>query len=176
MAYILVSKALGYAVWATIGGSPGNIDTITTPDSTVVVPTAGNINFLNGTGVTITGSGSNITFNSTGGGLSWTNVTVATSSLAPGMGYTADNSGGVSFTLPTTCPYGSVFAISAVNAAGWSIAQNALQEIFIGKVHTTIGTGGSVSSNYIGDKIVLLCTVANTSFQAIDYSADITYV
>jgi len=65
-AYILVSKALGVADWVHIGGTPGELDTITTPDSTVVVPTAGNINFLNGTGMNITGSGSDITFNITG--------------------------------------------------------------------------------------------------------------
>jgi len=65
-AWILVSKALGVAVWAPIGGAPGEIDTITTPDMTVVVPTAGNINFLNGTGMNITGSGSSITFSLTG--------------------------------------------------------------------------------------------------------------
>lgn len=65
-AYILVSKALGVAVWVRIGGQPGEIDTITTPDMVVVVPTAGNINFLNGTGMNITGSGSNITFNVSG--------------------------------------------------------------------------------------------------------------
>lgn len=65
-AFILVSKALGVAVWAHGGGVPGGIETITTPDTTVVVPTAHNINFLNGTGMNITGSGSDITFNVTG--------------------------------------------------------------------------------------------------------------
>lgn len=60
--YILVSKSLGVANWILIGGEPGVLDTITTPDSTVVVPMAGNIDFLNGTGMHITGSGSDITF------------------------------------------------------------------------------------------------------------------
>lgn len=61
-AFVLVSKAAGVAVWAKIGGIPGSIDSITTPDSTVVVPTSGNINFLNGSAMSITGSGSDITF------------------------------------------------------------------------------------------------------------------
>jgi len=62
-AYILVSKELGVADWILIGGEPGELATITTPDSTVIVPDAGNINFLNGTGMNITGSADNITFN-----------------------------------------------------------------------------------------------------------------
>ena len=65
-AYILVAKPLGVADWVLIGGVPGVLNTLTTPDSVVVVPTAGNINFLNGTGMNITGSGSSITFNVTG--------------------------------------------------------------------------------------------------------------
>ncbi len=65
-AYVLVSKSLGIANWILIGGVPGALNTITTPDSTVVVPSAGNIDFLNGTGMNITGSGNNITFNSSG--------------------------------------------------------------------------------------------------------------
>lgn len=62
-AYILVSKAGGIAKWAIIGGAVGEIDTITTPDAVVVVPTNNNVNFLNGTGLEITGSGSDVTFN-----------------------------------------------------------------------------------------------------------------
>lgn len=60
--YILVAKAQGVATWLMFGASSGEIDTITTPDSTVVMPTSGNVNFLNGTGFNITGSGSDITF------------------------------------------------------------------------------------------------------------------
>lgn len=63
-AYIQVAKPLGIADWVLLGGSPGALNTITTPDSTVVVPVAANINFLNGSGMTITGSGNNITFSS----------------------------------------------------------------------------------------------------------------
>lgn len=65
-AWILTSKAGGVATWVPIGGIPGQVETITTPDSTVVVPTDNNINFLNGSGVSITGSGSNITFAASG--------------------------------------------------------------------------------------------------------------
>jgi len=73
-AYIQVAKPLGVADWVPIGGTPGELETITTPDMVVVVPTANNINFLNGTGMNITGSGSDITFNATDFVPNYTNV------------------------------------------------------------------------------------------------------
>lgn len=65
-AYIQVAKPLGVADWVLLGGSPGALNTITTPDAVVVVPVAANITFINGSGMNITGSGSTITFNSSG--------------------------------------------------------------------------------------------------------------
>lgn len=64
--YILVNKELGVATWVPFGSGSGTLSTITTPDAVIVMPTAGNINFLNGTGMNITGSGDDITFNSSG--------------------------------------------------------------------------------------------------------------
>jgi hypothetical protein len=61
-AFILVSKSQGVAIWAPIGGLPGAISTITTPDSVVVIPTNGNITFSQSGPINITGSGSNIAF------------------------------------------------------------------------------------------------------------------
>lgn len=63
-AYIQVAKPLGVADWVLLGGSPGALNTITLPDFTVITPVASNINFLEGSGMTITGSGNNITFDS----------------------------------------------------------------------------------------------------------------
>lgn len=175
-AFILVSKALGVAVWAPIGGSPGEIDTITTPDSVVVVPTAGNINFLNGTSMNITGSGSNITFNSTGGGLTWNDVTGITQAMAVNNGYVPDNGALVTLTLPATATFGSVIAVVGRGAGGWTIAQNAGQQIICGPNSTTIGVGGSVSSTNRRDTIFLLCTTANTEFTRINFSGNLTLV
>lgn len=62
-AYLLVNKALGVADWVLLGGSPGNLETLTGNDSVVVVPSIGNINVLgdNASGITFTGSGSTLT-------------------------------------------------------------------------------------------------------------------
>lgn len=67
-AFLLVSKAGGVAIWVPIGGIPGGIQSITTPDAVVVTPTAGNVNFLAGSGFTITGDllTSSITFTPSG--------------------------------------------------------------------------------------------------------------
>jgi len=58
--YMLVNKAEGNATWTFIGGALSAVETITTPDTTVVTPVNENINFLNGTGMAITGSGDDI--------------------------------------------------------------------------------------------------------------------
>lgn len=63
--YMLVDKASGQATWTYLGGAADTVETITTPDSTVVVPDNHNINFLNGDGAAITGSGDDITFATT---------------------------------------------------------------------------------------------------------------
>lgn len=175
-AWILVSKALGVAVWVPIGGSPGEIDTITTPDSTVVVPTAGNINFLQSGSIAITGSGSDITFNVTGGGLSWIEVTGTSASLAANTGYIANNGGLVTLTLPTTVAQGSIIIIAGKGVGGWALAQNSGQQVFFGAVSTTLGAGGSLSSSNRRDSISLVCITADTEFQIISSIGNITYV
>lgn len=175
-AYILVSKALGTAVWAPIGGSPGEIDTITTPDSTVVVPTAGNINFLQSGNISITGSGSNISFSVVGGGLTWVNVSGTTSALSINTGYIIDNGALVTLILPSTAAQGSIISIVGKGAGGWLVAQNANQKIYFGTSSTTTGVGGSLSSTNQKDNLELVCITANTEFSVIGSIGNITVV
>lgn len=176
MAWILVSKALGVAVWLPLGGGGGDLDTITTPDSVVVIPTAGNINFANGTGMDITGSGDTVTFNAVGGALTWTVVTALTQAVANNHGYIANNAAGVTFTLPATSPVGTVIGITTIHSGGWTIAQRAGQKIQIGDVATTIGVGGSLSSTMIGDTVIMVCTQADTDFLCYTIVGNITKV
>lgn len=174
-AYILVSKALGVANWLSLGGASGTLDTITTPDSVVVTPVAGNINFLNGMGIAITGSADNITFTSTGGGIAWNVVSGTTQALVPNNGYIVDNGALVTLTLPVTCSQGSVISIVGKGAGGWTLAQNSGQEIFFGTVSTTIGVTGALSSTNRRDVVTLLCITTDTEFQVIDSIGNITY-
>lgn len=176
--YMLVNVELNIATWVPLGGSPGNIQTITTPDAVVVTPIDSNINFLNGVGMDITGSGNNVTFNSSGAPflLAWEVVTDPTKDLVAQTGYFANNAGGVTFTLPATAAVGDAFVVSSMNAGGWTIAQNAGQNIQFGQFSTTTGVGGSLSTTQIGDTLMFVCNVADTTFTVINSMGNITYV
>jgi len=174
--YMLVNKAEGNATWTFIGGALSAVETITTPDTTVVTPVNENINFLNGTGMAITGSGDDITFSvtSTPFKIQWNVVTNSSANLVIDEGVFANNAGGVTLTLPATAAVGDVIIVSSINAGGWTLAQNAGQTIHIGNQDSTTGTGGSLASTAIGDTVTLVCSVANTDFVVISSMGNIT--
>lgn len=103
----------------------------------------------------------------TGGGITWANVTGTSQAMAINTGYIANNAGLVTMTLPSTAAVGTVLAVAGNGAGGWSIAQNASQNIQIGNVSSTVGTGGSVASTNRYDSLNLVCTVANTTWVAV---------
>lgn len=112
-----------------------------------------------------------------GGGLSWTDVTSGTQAMVANNGYTIDNGASlVTLTLPATAAYGTLLQVIGVSAGGWSIAQNAGQNILVSGVSTTTGTGGSLSSTIPSDQVQLLCVVADTTWVAIAPAASLTYV
>jgi hypothetical protein len=129
-----------------------------------------------GTGVTIANGAGTITINASGGGLSWTDVTGTTQAMAVNSGYTADNAGLVTLTLPSTAAYGTAMAVVGKAAGGWKIAQNAGQTIHFGITSTTTGTGGSLASTNQYDVVYLLCTTANTDFVVTNSIGNITVV
>lgn len=173
-AWILVAKPQNVADWLLFTGGSGSTLQIDTPDGAMVQPSGGIINFLNGTGTSITGSGNNITFNSMGGGISWVNVTGATQTLTPGDGYVANHGTLLTFSLPATANFGDYYAIAGHGAGGWTIAQNAGQSIVCGTLTSTVGVTGSVASTNIQDSIQLLCIVANTTWKALEWQGNIT--
>ena len=175
-AYILVSVATGVATWVTVGGNPGDLQSITTPDASVVTPTAGNVNFLNGSGISMTGSGSNLTVAATATPflITWSVQTGATQALSVNEGFVSNAGGGVTYTLPATAALGDVIFVSSVNAGGWTIAQNAGQTIQMGNQATTTGAGGSLASNAVGDSLYLVCWTANTDFLVFNSMGNIT--
>lgn len=176
-AFLLVSNAQGVAVWAPIGGSPGQIETITTPDSEVVYPVNSNINFLEAGGITITGNdpaSPDIKFTVTGGGFPWVDVTDTTQSMEVNTGYVSDNAALVTLTLPETAAFGDVIAVVGNGGGGWTIAQNSAQQILAGTGSTTAGVSGSVASTNNGDCIELLCVVADKIFRMRDAVGNLT--
>lgn len=129
-----------------------------------------------GTGITIANGAGSITINAAGGGLSWTDVTGSSQAMAINNGYTANNAGLVTLTLPSTAAYGTTMAVVGKGAGGWKIAQNASQVIHFGFLNTTSGTGGSLASTNQYDVVFLLTTVANLEFTILNSIGNITIV
>jgi len=129
-----------------------------------------------GTGVSITNGAGTITINAAGGALTWTDVTGTTQAMAVNNGYTANNAGLVTLTLPATAAYGTVMAVIGKGAGGWKIAQNSGQTIHFGISNTTSGASGSLASTNQYDVVWLLCTIANTDFTVYDSIGNITIV
>lgn len=97
----------------------------------------------------------------------YTDVTGTSQALAVNQGYQANNAGLVTFTLPSNAAVGTIIKIRGYGSGGWTVAQNASQQVILGaKGATTVGTGGSVSSTNRYDKITLFCAVANTTWTA----------
>jgi hypothetical protein len=131
-----------------------------------------------GANISVTNGAGSITIAATGSaGFVWNNVATATQALANNNGYiTNDGATLVTYTLPATAAQGTIIEVAGFSAGGWTIAQNASQEIFFGNQHTTIGTGGSLSSTNQYDQIKLLCVVANTSWVVRESIGNITFV
>ncbi len=129
-----------------------------------------------GNGITVTNGAASITIASTGGGVTWTNVSGTTQTMVADNGYIANNVALVTMTLPATAAIGTILAVAGNGAGGWRIAQNASQNIKFGNQTTTTGVGGSVSSTNLYDCIEILCTVANTTWVVRAAQGNITYV
>lgn len=175
-AWLLLGKPMGVADWALMASSSGDILQIDTPDGGHVVGTAGVVTFANGAGMNITGAGSTVTFNSTGGGLTWNSVAGTSQALAAGNAYVPSNGALTTFSLPAVAAFGDFFIISGLGAGGWAISQGAGQSIILGNQTSTIGAGGSVASTLRSDSIQLVCVAANTTFKAMDFTGNLTVV
>lgn len=117
-----------------------------------------------GTGITITNGAGTITLASTGGGISWVDVTGTSASMVVNTGYLADNAGLVTLTLPSTAVQFSVIQVAGFGAGGWKVAQNASQSIQFGSAAaTTTGVSGSLASTNRYDCITLLAVVGGSS-------------
>jgi hypothetical protein len=134
--------------------------------------TSGQVLSTDGTGVTswITPTGGG------GGGISWSEVTGTTQTMAVDTAYIANNASQVVFTLPDTAAVGKVVRVSGKGAGGWKIAQNASEIIHFGNTDTTTGTGGYLSSTHRRDAVELVCVVADTEWNVISSVGNITVV
>lgn len=147
------------------------IATTYTADSGSATPAANNLNIVGSGSTTTSGSGDTITINSSGGGLSWNEVTaVGPTAMAVDMGYVANFTSRVELLLPDTAAFGSVIEIVGVGTGGWQINQNAGETIYFGDSSTTTGASGTIQSSEDRACVKLVCISANTDW-AISYSS-----
>ena len=138
----------------------------------------GDVTLSEGTNITLTQSGQDIQIASSaaGGGISWSEVTGTTQTMAVDTGYIANNASQVVLTLPTTAAVGKVVRVSGKGAGGWRVAQNASEIIHFGNLDSTTGTGGYIESTHRRDAVELVCVVADTEWNVISSVGNITVV
>ena len=130
-----------------------------------------------GTNISVTNAAGTITIAATGSGsFAWNAQSTGTVMMAANNGYYITDASAVTLTLPTSAAAGTIIEVAGYGAGGWTIAQNASQEIFFGNQHTTSGTGGSLASSNQYDCVRLLCTVANTNWVVLSAVGNLTYV
>lgn len=129
-----------------------------------------------GTGISIGNGNNSITISATGGGLSWVVVSGTSQTMAVNTGYTSNNAGLCTLTMPSTAAVGDTVVVTGLGAGGWAIAQNASQLIHFGSVVTTTGVSGSLASTNANDSITITCVVANTTWTTRSSMGNITYV
>jgi len=136
--------------------------------------TLGKATLTAGVGVAIANGGSSITINAAGGGITWSTITGATAG-AIGHGYFCNHAvTRVVVTLPDTAAVGDIIRLSGVGVAGWEVAQNAGETIYMGSLATTTGVIGKLQSTDTRDCIELVCFVANTDWQVLSSMGNIT--
>lgn len=135
------SAGVTTATWTEISASTGALSTLTTQDSTVVVPTAGNINLSGHSGqLTTTGSGSTATVAlasavTAPGSLTTTTTLSSGTTLTAGTGLTV-TTGGATITaggLTVTAGGAGITGTTTINTSGAGV--------------TSIGTGGTGATN-----------------------------
>ena len=132
---------------------------------------------LTGTGgITFTTGAGTLAINGTGGGLTWSVVTV-NGTFSVNTGTIANKAGTLTMALPAASAVGDIISITGMNTAtGWQVTQSAGQQIFFGTSSTTSGGTGTLTSTNIRDTITMVCIVANLTWNVINSVGNITIV
>lgn len=129
-----------------------------------------------GAGISISNAGGNLTISSTAQPIIWSTVTANTQAMAVQNGYINSGSALCTYLLPATAAIGQEVHVLGLGAGGWTVTQNAGQSMIYGDTTTTVGTGGSFSSQLPSDYIILRCIVANTTWKVVQTSNALTPV
>lgn len=156
----LTSVSAGSATWVTLGGGSGAVATLTGNTGGAISPTAGNINILGGSGVTVSGVGSTLTVSLTGGGTAidsfvpdaGTNPVVPTALGAVTMAGTANQittTGGLNtltFSIPATfIAPGSIQATTTATAVSFITSSATVGTTFTNNSITPTGSDANIS-------------------------------
>lgn len=161
-----IYRTTGSGSSAAILTTKGDLYTYSTQDTRLPVGTNGQVLTADSTQTT----GLKWAAASGGGGITFTEVTGTTQSMAVNSGYIMNNASLVTGTLPTTAAVGDIIVVQGSGAGGWRIAQNASQVIIwnaggvAGLDQTTTGTGGRLDSNDRYDCISIQCIATNNTW------------
>lgn len=148
---VLISSSSGQAAWASLTA---------------------------GTNVTIIPGDNSIEISASGGstGMTWSEVTGTTVSLAAENGYVMNNASRITATLPATCALGKRIAILGKGSGGWKIEQNSGQTIRFIALSTTTDVSGYLQSSEQYDCLEIVCITADTDFIVRSSSGNITII
>lgn len=175
--WTLVRKTTTTGIWIGNTAGPAQITQITPDFGLPIVPVANNVNLFGdpATG-TFTTSTAADTITISASFPIWIQALVDTTML-PNRGYFTAAGAPLLLTLPLLADIGTVIYIEGAFVGGWSIVQNAGQQIvFDSAIFSTAGIGGSVSSSDGFDGIQLLCTVADTIWTVLNVKGNPVYV
>jgi len=137
--------------------SGGVVPIVFTEDSGLATPAGGNLNIRGGPGVTTSGAGSTVTINS----VVFTNTTATT--LAVDNGYFATAAG--SYPLPASAAQGEILIVVCDTAGAVVLDAPALNFIRVGSAITS--SGGTATSNAIGDSLTLRYRLSSLTWEAV---------
>jgi len=102
----------------------------------------------------------------------WIDQTSTPVTLVANSSYVADNAGLVTFNMPATVAFGTVFEIAGKGSGGWLVQMNTGQVVNMGSSPSS--SAGSLASTNRYDCIKILCVTANTTFVVTQSMGNIT--
>ena len=100
--------------------------------------------------------------------ITWSGEAGTPVALVVNHGYINQNAGLTTFTLPATAALGTIIKIVGEGAGGWTISQNAAQNVQYSSMSTTVGAGGFISSTDRYDVVYIVCRVADTTWSVVN--------
>lgn len=197
LTFLVTISGVTTATWTPLAAGSSGIQTLSAEGGSATLPLANNFDFRGNSGgvmgaiqfstpsngemnanvrvdgVTVTINGSNQL--EAVNGYIWSIIT-GNIMAQKGHGYFADapiGPLGLTVTLPNASVIGDSFRVYDIIGNGFVIAQGAGQSIQVGQQTTTVGAGGSIGTLKIGDTVELVCSVANTQWEAVDYDGNL---